>query len=264
MVQFNSEVNGLDLYSDARYLCGLNEISDTTSYPIKAFTRNANFAMERLTALIQTADANWKYIDANLGNGAAELLDTPSFISGTARININDVAKMARVRITDQHGIYITLPKRDRPKLDDSQLNASPGIPASYYLLGNFLYFDKPTNYAGTAEIQFQDVNDYFDYTDTSKAPGFNSQFHRLVSMHAARDYCRINNMPSRVQQLDIAIGSPPDLENGEPGSGLEKELVDFYSQRDGDEQPNISFKQDDYGQSALSNMSNNNPYGFF
>lgn len=271
-MQFNSETNGLDLYSDARYLCGLDETSDTTSYPIKAFTRNANKAMDRATYLILKANGwNIPYDD---GNSGSELLDTSNAITGGMTKLAMSVTwlKIARVRIKDQNGNWITLSENPRKAQNDVQLTAPAGVPQTYYILGGYLYFDKPTNYAfaNGIEIQFQRGPSYFIYTDTTKTPGFASVFHTYVSMFAAREFCKVNDLENRVAQLNNDIGSPPDLENSEPGSGVEKEIMDYYSMRDADQNVSIRMVREDYGQVALNpgtgtwpDQSSNSPRGF-
>ncbi len=265
-MQFNSETNGLDLYSDARYLCGIDETSDTASYPIKAFTRNANLALDKYTDLALKADANWKYDDSNQ---TGELLDvTNNLVSGTQKTALGATwLKVEKVRIKDSAGNWVTLERLDRKKQADTQLTATSGMPSSYFILGGYLYFDKTPNYSSTGglEVQFQRGASYFAYTDTTKTPGWATPFHRLVALEAALNYCEVNSMNSRVTMIQEKIGSPPDLMNNEPGSGMAKAFVDYYSQRDGDEQPTISFKKTDYGELGLGNGGTSyNPKGFF
>src|SRR6185503_10870896 len=101
-MQFNSEANGQDLYSDARFMCGIDETSDTTSYPINAFTRNANLAVDKVESLILKADG-WKYDDVNQ---TGELIDTSQTITnGTNKVSIQATwLGINRVRITDAAG----------------------------------------------------------------------------------------------------------------------------------------------------------------
>lgn len=268
-MQFNSETNGLDLYSDARFLCGLDETSDTTSYPIKAFTRNANFGLDHVLQLILKADGGWIFDDTNQ---TGELLDVSNnIVSGTQKTALSITwLTITKVRIKDSAGTWHTLPELSRKAQSDSQLTSTSGLPTSYFHLGNYLYFDKAPNYSSTGglEVQFQRGASYFVYTDTTKAPGFASQFHRLISMYAALDYCDINYLPERAQAIRARLGSPPDLANGQPGAGMEKELVDFYSRRDEDAKVSLSIAHDDYGQLGLSPGSgayptNLNPFGF-
>lgn len=260
-MQFNQETNGLDLYTDCLYWTG----ATSTDYPIKDFTRNANFALDRINALILKADGQWKYDDTNQ---AGELFDVSNnIVSGTQKTALGVTwLKINEVRIKDQNGNWKILPRLDRKKETDSQLTATSGLPSSYFVIGNYLYFDKAPNYSSTSglEVQYQRGAAYFVYTDTTKSPGFAAQFHRLISLHAALDFCSSNEMAGRAAIIQAKIGTPPDLMNNQAGSGLEKELVDFYSQRDADEQPSISFKRNDYGESALRNGPfSNNPYGF-
>lgn len=242
----------------------MDETSDTTSYPIKAFTRNANLALDYINALILKADGNWEYQDTNT---SGTLIDTSqTFSSGATSVSIVLTwLVIDRVRITDPNGNYVTLIRVDRVRQSDFALNQTAGTPVTYYLLGNKIYFDKPTNYAGTIEVQYETGPSYFTDTDTTKTPGFAVQFHRLVSMLAARDYCAINDLQARVAQLSGIIGTPVDLTSNEPGSGLLKELMDFYAQRDQDEQPAIHLARDDYGQLSLGNNTSSwtNPKGF-
>jgi hypothetical protein len=268
-MQFNSETNGLDLYSDARFLCGLDETSDTTSYPIKAFTRNANFGLDRVNALVLRANG-WN-IPFDDGNQTGELLDTSNnLVSGTQKTSLGATwLKIARVRIKDASGNWMTLYELARKAQTDSQLNAPSGTPTSYYIVGNYLYFDKAPDYSSTGglEVQFQRGASYFAYTDTTKSPGFAPQFHRLISCYGARDYCMINDMNGKLGNIKEMIGTPPDLMNGEPGSGMEKELCDFYSQRDTDAPPSLNLQNTDYGELGLSNGTgtypNRSPRGF-
>jgi len=264
-MQFNSETNGLDLYSDARYLLGIDETSDTTSYPIKAFTRNANFALDKYNSLALKADGTWKFNDTNQSN---ELIDvTQNLVNGTQKYAIQATwLKIGRVRIKDSSRNFVTLLRMDRSKQSDNQLNASSGTPVGYFVLGNYLYLDKAPNYNSTGglEVQFQQGASYFTYTDTTKTPGWAPQFHRLISLEAALNYALINGIPTRAAALQAMIGIPPDLENNQPGSGMAKEFVDFYSQRDNDAQPTVSFRKSDYGELSLGqNPGSINPKGF-
>jgi hypothetical protein len=268
-MQFSGESNYLDLYSDARALCGLDETSDTTTYTLKAFTRNANFGLDRVNALVLKANG-WN-IPFDDSNQTGELLDTTNnLVSGTAKTSLGATwLKIAKVRIKNASGTFVTLPEVPRKALADSQLTATSGTPQSYYLLGNYLYFDKAPNYSSTSglEVQFQRGSSYFAYTDTTKTPGFAIDFHRLISLYGALDYCEINLLIDRADMIRTRIGSPPDVMNGEAGSGMEKELVDFYSQKDSDILPSLQPRHEDYGQIGLANAgsspTNLNPYGF-
>ena len=263
-MQFNSETNGLDLYSDARFLCGLDETSDTTSYPIKAFTRNANFALDKVTAWVLKADNIWQFDDTN---NTGELLDiTTNLVANTNKYALSITwLKIARVRIKDSSGNWITLENVARKQVSDTTLTEANGTPRGYYLLGNYLYLEPGISYssAGGLEVQFQRGASYFVYTDTTKVPGYATQFHRLISMLSAFDFCQINSMPERANSLAMMIGTPPDLMNNQAGSGMAKDLVDFYSSRDADAKVNLSPLHEDYGELGLNPGSGSFPNGW-
>ena len=269
MTQFNSETNQLDLYSDCRYLCGLDETADTTSYPIKAFTRNANFALDKVTSFILKTDGWWQYDDTN---NSGELLDvSTALVSGTQKYSLVVTwLKIGRVRVKDSGGNWVILEQVERRALNNAQLNASSGDPRGYDLLGNYIYLYPAPNYSVSAglEVQFQRGNSYFTNSDTTKAPGFASPFHRLISMYAALDFCLINGLSDRAANLANLIGTPPDLDNNQAGSGMVKELIDHYSRRNSDAKISLQPVHDDYGALGLSPgtgvyPTNLNPYGF-
>lgn len=264
-MQLNSETNGLDLYSDARWWCGIDPLTDTTSYLIKDFTRNANFALDYVETLILKADGWTKFDDTNQ---TGELLDVSNnLVSGTQKLAIAITwLKIGHVRIKDSGGNWITLPELNRKTQSDGQLTATSGTPSSYFRLGNYIYFDKAPNYSSTGgiEIEFQRGASYFIYTDTAKVPGFATQFHRLISMMPALDYCDLNDLTTRANALRGRIGTPPDMMNGQPGSGMLKELTDYYSMRDTDEKAALKPLKEDYGSLGLSSGNGSvNPKGF-
>lgn len=260
---YNGETNGQDLYSDCRYLVSLDETSDTTSYPIKAFTRNANMALDKIIAFILRADNLWQFDDTNQ---TGELLDVSSnLVSGTQKYLLSiSWLKIGRVRIKDSAGNWITMLPIERAALNDSILTQTAGDPRRYDLLGNYLYLYPAPNYSSSAglEVQFQRGASYFVPTDTTKAPGFATQFHRLISLYAALDYCQINGMAQRAGELQVMIGTPPDLMNNQAGSGMIKDLMDFYSARDVDMKVTLRPVRDDYGQMSLNPGSGNFPNG--
>src|ERR1035437_7838382 len=192
-MQLNAETNGNDLYSDTRFLCSIDETSDTTSYPFKAFVRNANLALDKIIAYIFRTDNTWQFDDTNQ---TGELLDvSTALVSGTQKYSLTATwLKIGRVRIKDSAGNWITMTPIERGALNDGLLTATSGDPRRYDLMGNYLYLYPAPNYSSAAglEVQFQRGASYFATTDTTKVPGFAAQFHRLISLYCALDFCQI------------------------------------------------------------------------
>jgi hypothetical protein len=251
MTVFNSESNNLDLYSDCLWLCGLLS-SDTTSYPIKDFTRNANFALDIVTGKIIKAK-NWEHDDTN--NSSTEILDvTVALVSGTKKyaIPVTWLKIGSPVRVKDSAGNWNTIVHKDRNELTDAQLVAT-GVPTSYDKRGNWIYLSPTPNYAATGglEVPFQRGASYFVYTDTTKTPGFATPFHRLIALYAALDYCEANNLDKRAKGIKKKIEE------------METDLVLHYEARDDDEQPSIRLQKEDYGEAELGGNSGSRPNGF-
>lgn len=254
-MQFNSEANNLDLYSDARYWCGISA-SDTTTYPLADFTRNANFGLDRAVALIQRADNVWEWDDTNQTDLpiATTTLVADQQDYGLAVTHL----KLLRVRVKDAAGNYRVLPQINRRDLHDSQLTAPSGMPRGYDVLGNSIFlYPKPAASAVTTsqglELQFQRGASYFTTSDTTKTPGFATQFHRLVSLYAALDYCNIKDLDKRAKKIEANIAK------------MEADLLDFYSSRDADMKVSLKPPSEDYGQLALGSDAgfSHNPDGF-
>lgn len=260
MSAFNSGTNSL--YADTLYWSG----ATSTTYPVDPdFTRNANFGLELCEAYIQRADATWLWDDSNNTDLPIATTDLTSGQSDYA-LTISH-RKIQRVRVKDSNGNWITLQPIIRRQLSDSQLNAD-GTPKYYYKLGRSIFLISTPNYSQTGglEVQFQRGSSYFVVGDTTKTPGFAPQFHRLISLYAALDFTDANEMESRSQKIHARIGEFPDEVNGIAGSGMLKELSDFYSTRDDDQAPSVNLRTEDYGSSAMGyygTFGDNNPKGF-
>lgn len=252
-MQFNSETNNLDLYSDARFWCGISS-SDTTTYPLADFTRNANFALDKVTALIFKSDGKWQWDDTVQ---TSELLDVnTALVANTQKYAVSVTwLKIGKVRVKDQQGNWITLEPADRRNLTDNQLTATAGNPKQYDILGNWLYLHPKPSYSlsGGLEIQFQRGASYFATTDTTKTPGFATHFHRLISLYAALDYCEVNSLDKRASKIRANIQT------------MEAELIQHYSSRDADAKVYLKIQNEDYGQIGLSDDErlSVNPDGF-
>lgn len=238
-MEFNQNSNNLDLYSDFRFWCGIDQ-TDTTTFVIKEFTRLANFALDKIVSLIFRSDNKWQWDD---NNNADLIIATDDLVAEQEDYSITVThLKIAKVRIKDSSGNWITLKPKDRRELTDAQLTAPAGTPTSYDKLGNSYFLNPKSSYNSSEgfEVQFQRGASYFAYDDTTKEPGFASQFHRLVSLYTAKDYCTINSLNNRLAMINNEIQK------------MELELIEFYSSRDADSKFSISIRQDDYGQSAL------------
>lgn len=104
-------------------------------------------------------------------------------------------------------------------------------------------------NYSSTAGLRayFKRDASYFAVTDTTKEPGFNPQFHRLLSLGAASDYCLFSGMNNKLTTLQGEIAK------------LEEGLTNFYASRSKDEHPRMKLFCEDYnvGEGGDNNFIN-------
>lgn len=233
-MQFNSETNQQDICSDIDFWAS----TDSVTYPIEDKTRNANFALSRVTTKIMKADRTWKHVS---NNATSIPIAVTSLEAGVDNYSLASThLKILRVRIKGPDGVYRTVTARDRKGISDEILN-TPGTPTSYDKIGGSLMPVPVPNYSADEgiEIEYQPGADYFLVTDTSKEPGFNADFHRLVSLYAARDYCALH-AKDRLQLIDVEI------------QRYEQDIIDFFASRDIDDEPAFNVKKTNRGISLL------------
>ena len=92
-------------------------------------------------------------------------------------------------------------------------------------------------NYASTAGLKsyFKRDASYFVYNDTTKEPGFNPQYHRIISMGAAYDYCLFAGLSNKMAILNAEIVK------------MEEGIINFYSSRSKDEHPRMTSYNESY-----------------
>lgn len=83
---------------------------------------------------------------------------------------------------------------------EDYELILSPnpsnaGIPTGYLEQNNTIFFNTKPNYSATngGKLFYKRVPSYFAITDTTKAPGFNPEHHRILSLGASYDWIIVN-----------------------------------------------------------------------
>jgi hypothetical protein len=224
-MEFNDASNPeVSLYHDALFWAATN----STDFPIADFTRSANFALEAVLRKIFMADARWQYDDEN---NTDLPIATTSLVSGQDNYTLADEhLKLARVRVKDEQGNWVTLTPSDRRNLSDANLIAT-GVPATYDKMGRSLLLYPVPHYAssGGLEITYQRGSNYFVVGDTSKVPGIPSPFHRYISLYAARDFVIADSVPDKLQAIDAEI------------QRMDADLIDFFASRDRDEPPSMT-----------------------
>ncbi len=204
------------------------------------FTRLLNEALNRVVSLIMQSDGRWQFDDSNntdLPIGTTNLVTTLGSEQQDYSISIVHL-KILGVEVKNSDGNWVNMKPIDQLDLMNSDNSVtdflkSAGMPAYYDKIGNSIFlYPKPlaTSVTSTAglKIRYQRPPGYFVYTDTTKTPGFNSLYHRLVALIASREYAISNALPITEGLINsVAI--------------LEQALMDDYSLRNGDDRIQIT-----------------------
>jgi len=236
-MKFNDEANKLGICQDARSLVGLN-VNDTVSYPISDLVRNANSWYRLVNSWIWNVTGTWEYDDSNYTNLP---IATTDLVDGQDNYELPTTAqRIDRIEILDQNGDSILLKAIDKsqvgyamPEFEDEE-----GTPIYYDLVGRSIIL-YPTPATGKVtlsdglKVYFTRGIKEFATTDTSTEPGFDNNFHRILSYGMALDYSISHMMAD-----DASIAKVNQLKSNI--SSLKEEVEKFYGVRHRDMKPNI------------------------
>ncbi len=150
--------------------------------------------------------------------------------------------KITRVEVKDAAGNWNLLKPIDQVDLYDQSLTdflKTPGLPLYYDKIATSIFlYPKPlatsVTSSGGLKVWFQRPPSYFLTSDTTKVPGFNSMYHRLVALIASRDYAMAKQLPLSkdlnllVQQQEDSLGESYALRNKDERVGLSAKRYNF------------------------------------
>lgn len=179
------------------------------------FTNLCNDAVNRVAALILKADGRWEFDDINqtdLPSAKTSLVaEQADYTLESSHLEIE------RVEVKDQDGNWSKLVPIDQADVYDQSLTdfmKTSGTPKFYDKIGNSLFLYPKASYPQSASLKvyFKRPPSYFVVADTTKEPGFNSLYHRLVPLIASRDYAAVKNMKNAKSLGELVIQSEDDL----------------------------------------------------
>lgn len=241
-MKFSDPTNKTGLIQDCELLLGFDygTISNDTNL-LKTFTRLINSWYRRVNSWIWEVTGSWEYDDSNytdLPVAITDLVDEQQdyTLPSTAQ-------KIMRVEVLDSDGNWRLLKPIDEKEIRDqaiSEFYEVAGLPIYYDLKGNsILLYPKPSSdyvtLDGGLKIYFSRDISEFDYTDTTKEPGFVSNFHRILSLGAAYDYAISYEMIQKAQFLKVEL------------KDMVQELKNFYGQRHLDRKIRIIPRKQNY-----------------
>lgn len=195
---FNSNSDSQDLVSL------MNDFSngDANTFPIKQKTRLANKALREIWSWIFESYGGWIYDDGN--NTSDFPIALASLVSGQKDYSLPTSAlDIHAIEVKDTSGNWTKLKPITLEEIltiqAENEFQENNGNPIYYRLIGNNFKTYPASNYSQTnsLRVSFTRGSTAFASTDTTKEPGFASEFHEAVAIGASKDFAQIKSLPS-------------------------------------------------------------------
>jgi len=231
-MQINPTDKSISIIGDIDFLLFGDSADLNTDYSLTDRIRNINTAWDEVVAELYRADPNHKWDDTT--NINFPIATTPLVANLDHYTMLDSSLVIYRVRVKNADGSsWITLDPKIRSELTDSELSAT-GTPDKYFKLGEAVFPLPLPDYgiAAGMELSFQRGGNHFTTSDTTDSPGFNSQFHQILSIKASKRYAMANGMSEKVKMLD------------EMEEGVMIKMLEHYQLRAPDEKPKFKLKR--------------------
>lgn len=195
---FNDPTNYSGIIQGCEDYCNLGTggISGNSELLAK-FTRHANVTMSKIWHWIFQAYGGWQYDD---GNNINLPIATQNLTAGTSAYALpTDALTVRAVEFIDSNGNW----KRAMPITDEAlrEVETSSvaftrsGDPVYYELLGTTIKLSPcpSTTQSSGLKVFFDRGSVAFEATDTTKQPGFASEFHNAVTVGASLEWMKPN-----------------------------------------------------------------------
>jgi len=239
---FSDTTNLTGLIQKCELLTGLgNGVIASNTVLLKQFTALINDWYDKVATWIWDSCGTWEWDD--------EAQDDFPLIYTTIVDEQRDYPlpvvshEIIRVEVKNSSGDWFKLTYKDRKKSNLGLWNENAALPNSYYFVGNtIMLYPKPDTavltasgglrvYMGRSVVQF--AND-----DTTKVPGFDREFHKILAYGASLDYAEAKGLQTLVNNYNAKIYGKGSY------VGLKKELEDWYSRKNQDERKKITRKR--------------------
>lgn len=230
-MQFNPADKANSLIADIDFLLFGDSATLNTVYSLTDRTRNINLAWDEVVAQLYQADPNHKWDDTTNADLPFATLD---LTANQDHYTLLDSALVIhRVRMKSPSGDWVTLTPKLRSELSDSDL-ASSGNPAYYYKIGGVVFPVPVPDYgvADGVELEFQRGANHFTIASTTAEPGFNSQFHQILSVSAALRYALANGLEKKIAYLQAEKAA------------IANAMRTHYERRSPDERPKLRLRK--------------------
>lgn len=214
-MNFNNTTTRDGIIQDCEFLlfAGTSQITSDTNL-LKTFTGLANRALDSVTTAILESDDRWEFDDTTYTDYP---IATTDVISGQ-RDYVLSVShlKVTRVEVKDISGLWRKLTPIDLVDIGIArdEYMKEDANPIYYDKIANSVFLYPAANYnsIGGLRVYYQREPNYFEYTDTTKEPGFAKILHRIIPLKMCYDYAVANNLSDKITVLSNEI-EKKDLE---------------------------------------------------
>jgi hypothetical protein len=190
-----------DLKQDVYFLTN----SSSATYLDDDLLRNLNRHYDDVVTLIWDSVGDWSFDDSNktdLPIATCNLVDQQQQYSLPT-----SARKIERVEVEDDEGNWVLLKPIDKSQITVAldEYKSTPGVPQEYNLIGEniFLYPPPDKNEVTlTNGLKIYISRSVTPLSASGDSPGFASEFHRILSLGAAQDFCIANELSSKEADL--------------------------------------------------------------
>jgi hypothetical protein len=184
--------------------CGLGDAGISgNSTLLKQFTNLNNIANSRIWHLLFMHNGGWKYDDSNNTDLPQA---TQDLTASTAKYALPTTAlEVDRIEVKDASGTWRKLQPLNLEEITGAidEFYKTDGFPAAYRLVGSTIeLFPAPATASVTLtaglKVYFVRGTSSFASSDTTKTPGFASEYHDMVPMKSSIEWLKINKPDSK------------------------------------------------------------------
>lgn len=203
-MQYNSHATSQDLVSLADNLAKSNSVS----FPIIEKTQYANLGYRIILSTIHSVYGGWKFDDSNQTDFPRA---TTNLVSGQDDYALPlDASFVDNVYYQEEGGTtWVKIEPMLQEDFDaEPQDYSTDGAPKYFKPIGNSIKLYPASDFSQDDALMIEYGRDIsaFKTTDTTKTPGFDSQFHEAIAIYMAWQYAMTNNTGS-VKNLTLQWG---------------------------------------------------------
>lgn len=221
--------------SDKQDICTLADDyvnTDVNLFPLQQKARYANVTMSYIWTAIFEAYGGWQFDDSNQGNLPVAVTD---LVSGQQQYSMPiDAVSVRGIEVKTIGGSWQKITPITEEEIRrfsaEAEFYKVAAQTQRYRAMDGIIKLYPSTNYSQAASLRmtFDRAMTQFASTDTTKQPGFMSNFHHGVALGMALEFAKAKRLPSLggISKRGIMSGLMADWSN------FISEVKDYYSQR--------------------------------